>query len=203
MSARGAVAAPPVRRYVASLMMAAVTAETGAILMTIDFQRPLYGHSSPDTAYVVNDYPYGRRLRCKIRYWLESDKRRGVRFVSQTTNPKMAGERWNKPKPSTYALVDGCMYLDSDGHVKWYTLHELSGADEVAEFVRLFPGHDLTRVREWVRVRIVECEQWASGRRAWAINGVRQEPTADDLERWRDRLNEWRAVFPATDGATC
>ena len=28
-------------------------------------------HISPETAYVIDDYPYGFRLRCRIRYWLE------------------------------------------------------------------------------------------------------------------------------------
>ena len=27
----------------------------------------LTGHTSPETAYVVSDYPYGFRLRCQIR----------------------------------------------------------------------------------------------------------------------------------------
>jgi hypothetical protein len=31
----------------------------------------LKGHISQETAYLVDDYPYGFRLRCKIRYWLE------------------------------------------------------------------------------------------------------------------------------------
>src|SRR6516165_4444148 len=61
----------------------------------------LSGHISPETAYVVEDYPYGLRLRCRIRYWLEHTPKRGFRFWSQTTNPKR-GNIWNKPKASTY-----------------------------------------------------------------------------------------------------
>ena len=37
----------------------------------------LQGHTTIDTAFVVNDYPYGFRLRCKIRYWLEYAKGKG------------------------------------------------------------------------------------------------------------------------------
>lgn len=37
--------------------------------------KVLSGHTSPETAYVVDDYPYGFRLRCKIRYWIETKKR--------------------------------------------------------------------------------------------------------------------------------
>lgn len=82
----------------------------------------LSGHVSPETAYIVNDYPYGFRLRCKIRYWLEHHPKRGTRFVSQTTNPKKSAlvDIWNKPKASTYSDV-GAMYLDEQGHVQWST----------------------------------------------------------------------------------
>lgn len=77
----------------------------------------LKGHYSPETAYVVNDYPYGFKLRCKIRYWLEVNGK-GTRFWSQTTNPKRAGEVWNAPKASTYSLV-GAMFLNDEGHTHW------------------------------------------------------------------------------------
>jgi hypothetical protein len=79
----------------------------------------LRGHTSPETAYVVNDYPYGSRLRCKIRYWLEKRHGRGYRLMSQTSNPKVAGEVWNKPKASNYRLGLCFMFLDERGHVQW------------------------------------------------------------------------------------
>lgn len=75
----------------------------------------LHGHISPETAYVVNDYPYGFRLRCKMRYWIERTKK-GERFCSQTTNPKRVDEVWNKPKKSTYCALM-CMYQNNiEGH---------------------------------------------------------------------------------------
>lgn len=77
----------------------------------------LQGHYSQATAHVVDDYPYGFRLRCKIRYWLEVNAK-GTRFWSQTTNPKRPIEVWNAPKASTYSLV-GAMYLDENNHVQW------------------------------------------------------------------------------------
>lgn len=86
----------------------------------------LRGHVSPETAYVVDDYPYGFRLRCKIRYWVESNGKKGSRVASQTTNPKVPGrEVWNRPKYSTYSdLV--FLYLDDAGHVRHATVHALS-----------------------------------------------------------------------------
>jgi hypothetical protein len=92
----------------------------------------LKGHISPETAYVVGDYPYGARLRCKIRYWLEFKPNHGVRMMSQTTNPKKPGEVWNKPKGSTYAGFGGALYLDEKGHVQWDGLTEYTTGAQAA-----------------------------------------------------------------------
>jgi hypothetical protein len=85
----------------------------------------LSGHYSPKSAYVVDDYPYGFRLRCKIRYWLEVNAK-GTRFWSQTTNPKKIEEYWNTPKASTYCIV-GAMFLNDEGHVTWTGLGVYDG----------------------------------------------------------------------------
>lgn len=118
----------------------------------------LKGHISPETAYVVEDYPYGFRLRCKIRYWLEFVKNKGVRFWSQTTNPKK-GNVWNKPKASTYSLFGGCMYLNYDGHVTWSGLSEYCSATEAQTWSDNFrdgtPEACLPTLDEWVRAKRV------------------------------------------------
>ena len=75
----------------------------------------LKGHTDEENAYVVEDYPYEFRLRCQIRYWVETNKKRGDRFVSQTLNPKT--DRWNKPKKSTYSSVI-VLFLDDKGYVQ-------------------------------------------------------------------------------------
>lgn len=98
----------------------------------------LSGHISPETAFVVADYPYGFRLRCQIRYWLDYKAGKGVRFVSQTSNPKVAGIVWNKPKASTYCRFGGAMYLDADGHVQWSGMTEYSDAAKCAEWLNVF-----------------------------------------------------------------
>src|ERR1035441_10184979 len=90
-------------------------------LTTIITPQPLTvlsGHTTVETAYLVSDYPYGFRLRCKIRYWLEYKSGYGFRLCSQTTNPKLSTEFWNKPKKSTYSDL-GVMGLDEQAHVTW------------------------------------------------------------------------------------
>lgn len=115
----------------------------------------LSGHVSPETAYVVDDYPYGFRLRCKIRYWLEFHPKHGFRFVSQTTNPKRPGEIWNKPKASTYVAIAAAMYLDDVEHVKWAGLGAYSTTEEAQAFATLYDTAipEPERLATWIRLK--------------------------------------------------
>jgi hypothetical protein len=91
--------------------------------------QTLAGHTSPETAYVVDDYPYGFRLRCQIRYWLEFKPGHGFRLVGQTSNPTHPGLVWNKPKPGVYYAV-AVMVLDDQGHTTIDTLSAGGRSDE-------------------------------------------------------------------------
>ncbi|RTL06418.1 hypothetical protein EKK58_05555 [Candidatus Dependentiae bacterium] len=64
--------------------------------------RLLIGHESQETAYLQDDYPYGRD-RCKRKLWIETKAKHGQRFMAQTQNPKNG--RWNTPKASTYGEI--------------------------------------------------------------------------------------------------
>ena len=141
---------------------------------------PLTGHTSPETAYLVADYPYGFKLRCRIRYWLERHPSRGFRFVSQTSNPKVAGLHWNKPKASTYALLGAAMFLDEEGHVQWRELTPYSSAAEVATFLDTFPAADVSALVPWAVAKARYLERIQS-------NG----PTVDDRGA---ELAAWRAI---------
>ena len=59
-------------------------------------------HDNEQTALIIDNYPYGFRLRTQIRYWIETTKN-GDRFVAQTLNPKT--NLWNKEKKTTYSDV--------------------------------------------------------------------------------------------------
>lgn len=119
--------------------------------------RILQGHTSPEMAYVVDDYPYGFRLRCKIRYWLEFKPKQGFRLVSQTSNPKR-GNVWNKPKASTYSKFGGCMYLDENDHVHWAGLTEYSNGAEAKAFADTYgegvPEAGRALLNKWVAAKL-------------------------------------------------
>lgn len=117
----------------------------------------LFGHVSPETAYVVDDYPYGFRLRCKIRYWLEFKAKKGFRFVSQTTNPKRGGV-WNKPKASTYCEFGGAMVLNDEGHVTWSGLTQYSNGAEAKAWSDIYgaavPEAGRAIMNKWVAAKL-------------------------------------------------
>ena len=96
-------------------------------------------HISPETAYVVEDYPYGFGLRCKIRYWIEVTKH-GARCVSQTSNPKKPGLVWNKPKAGTYYRFGAALHLDNGDNVKCAGMHEYMDGEQCAAWRHFLPG---------------------------------------------------------------
>jgi hypothetical protein len=114
-------------------------------------------HISPDSAYVVNDYPFGFRLRCKIRYWIEYKPEVGFRLASQTTNPKR-GDGWNKPKFTTYSLFGGAMYLDERNYVQFACLNEYTSGVEAKAFRDTFgegvPEAGRVEMLKWVSAKI-------------------------------------------------
>lgn len=86
----------------------------------------LRGHMSPETAFVVDDYPCGFGRRCKIRYWLDVPTRGSaagkVRLMSQT-HPQATAERWNKPKATT-CVTWAVMIRDVRGRVTWWPVEK-------------------------------------------------------------------------------
>lgn len=104
--------------------------------------KVLHGHVTPEHAYVVNNYPYGR-LRCTMRYWLETASKGAgkgqTRMMRQSTNPKKPGNPWNKPHSSTYADIM-IMYLDEQGHVQQRSFNRHIYAQEFQQ--EIFPVLD-------------------------------------------------------------
>ena len=101
--------------------------------LDVNTRKYLYNHTSQETAYIVEDYPWGFRLRTTIRYWVETKKAKngGQRFGSQTINPKTG--QWCAPKYSTYSPII-VMYLNENDHIKWHDLSYYSSKDYVEAF---------------------------------------------------------------------
>ena len=166
---------------------------TERFLRTASGREPLYGHTGPDNAYMVDDYPYGARLRCRIRYWLEHNGKKGFRFVSQTEDPRNL--HWNKPKASVYNMLAGCMYLDHQHHVQWDGLTEYSPAATVLEFVKDFPHADHSNLKPWAEAKIRFLKKYATGEAYFTINGVPKPTSEEDKGRSLHEMEEWEEVL--------
>ena len=81
----------------------------------------LSGHTSEETAYLIEDYPCGFTKRCKKRIWIESPTKGAgkgrMRVVSQTTNPKAKTDVWNKPKAGVFVDFLFLYRDEEDGHI--------------------------------------------------------------------------------------
>ena len=108
-------------------------------------------HTTPETAYVILDYPFGRKIRCMKRIWIETNSR-GQRFCYQTTKkdfnynltddtvpPMDQPHMWNKTKYNTYERL--CLYAISPltDYVENYTIGKYGATREtLALFVDRF-----------------------------------------------------------------
>jgi hypothetical protein len=154
---------------------------------------PLYGHTDEATARLINDYPYGG-MRCRIKFWLESSKTKGFRFVSQTENPKTF--RWNAPKKSTYVTLAACMYLDENNHTQWQSLRG-DKAQETLDFIAAFPQADLSNIKALVIIRLRQTRITSEGKAVWSIGGVPQMPSEDDIARAKEEVVLWQKCWEA------
>jgi len=116
----------------------------------------LKGHTSPETAVVVDDC---FRLRCKIRYWLEYKPGKGFRFCSQTTNPKKPSEFWNKPKLGVYCFGPVVLTRNSkNGHISEIGFAFASTSAEIAQarfdrYAEFLPAEFLPEFQRFIRIR--------------------------------------------------
>lgn len=157
-------------------------------------KTPLYGHTSPETAYLVPDYPYGFQLRCKKRFWLEKQPKKGFRFWGQTTNPKR-GDVWNKPVASTYLRFGACMFLDEENHVQWTGISEYDSAEKVLEFLAKFPGADHSLLSDWAVSQIDYHKLRADQKLVRTMNKVVQPDSQLEIDENRSEAERWNQVL--------
>jgi hypothetical protein len=156
------------------------------------YGEPLYGYDSVENSYPVDDYPYGRRLRCKIRYWLEYTPRKGWRFCSQTQDPVKL--KWNNPKKSTYADWGGAMYLDSQKHVQWVGVGVYTKDEDFLEFVKAFPKADLKLLKVVAKKKMEFIQGRIDGKVVWTVNGVPKPDSELEQGEMRKDLETWQQI---------
>jgi hypothetical protein len=129
----------------------------------LDVVEQLKGHVDFETAYVIEDYPYGG-YRTQMKVWIETKqtgkKTKGnQRSMWCTLNPKTG--RWNKPKNYGYHRVLS-MFLDSNEHVQTAGISESAGFNDIEGYVKLF------EIPEAQKINLYVCMKGAHyGARVW------------------------------------
>ena len=154
---------------------------------------------SPETAYVIEDYPYGFRLRCKKRMWVEYKEGKGCRMVSQTSNPKR-GNVWNSAKSSTYSRFGLVLLLGDDGVVTSASCTEYSSCNESIAFRNEYSSGlcpDAQAVLEiWCRLKIKYEELKQKG---LVTSTITTQKYDSDLHPLEDKTIETTVVKPDED----
>lgn len=119
-----------------------------------DYTETLTGHTSAESGFVVADYPYGFRLRTQIRYWIETKKNQGQRFVSQTLNPKNG--KWNKPKAGTYSEIKCLTRNPKNGYISTDSLRFNDTDEEIESYIE----RHKESIEEYERVTIEAMKLW-------------------------------------------
>jgi len=145
--------------------------------------KTLFGHVSPETAKTCENYPYGFRLRTQIRYWLETKKGHGQRFVSQTLNPKTG--KWNAAKPGTYSVIL-VMVEDESGHISTESLR--SGGWDSEEKIVAFETRHASAIGEYEKkaIRYIRATNAASKYVGYTIE---VNPPLDSVRQTREEAS--------------
>lgn len=125
--------------------------------------KQLIGHTTPETAKLIEDYPYSWKIRCQIRYWIESKPKFGQRFVSQTLNPKTG--KWNAPKAGTYSNIV-VMVEQDNGHIVNRGIGIYASDEELDAFEKNYQLDEFQKKQMQVLRLIKE----ASKKFTWTIN---------------------------------
>lgn len=118
-------------------------------------------HNSPETAYVIEQYPFGSGLVCYKRIWIESPnkgaKSKSQRVVYQTTKrffnknytsdtsqtaPMEDAHLWNKEKKGVYGAMTILFIEEGTGYVKIDGLGEYPWEEHCKKFLDTY-GADL------------------------------------------------------------
>lgn len=158
--------------------------------------KPLFNHSSFETAFLIPSYPYGR-LRCKKYVWLETVPKKGDRLCEQTENPKTG--RLNAVKKSTFVNL-GCLYLDANNYIQWTGLTIYSkqeSKDKFIEFVGGVENLNEEQLKQWKQL---------NGEKLVKYDDFTGEAKKDFAVKWEKDRNgkyvEVRITFDRPDGVT-
>ena len=93
-----------------------------------------YNINNFDNALMVENYPWGFKLKTKRKYWIETNKTQGDRLCFCTLNPKT--NKWCAVKKSTYNAVNVLNIRDDNGYIETDGVHKYGTTkDELDKFL--------------------------------------------------------------------
>jgi len=101
----------------------------------------LTGHNSFETAYKIEDYPWGYKLRTTMFVWVESVPKKGDRVVRQTIDPRSG--KLCAAKMSTFSNIKA-LYLDEKGHIQSTGANIYTSKEVVQKLVNAIGIENLT-----------------------------------------------------------
>jgi len=107
-------------------------------------QKILNPQPTEKNPYIVEDYPWGFK-KCKARFYVESVKKKGDRFVKQTQNPKT--KVWNKPKKSTYSAVM-IVFRKDNGHITYKSIDMNSSAEKYKQAMETLKDFEFNDIQK-------------------------------------------------------
>lgn len=122
-----------------------------------------------------SDYPYGS-LRCHITFRVEFTKKRGFRFVTQTTNPKNG--RVNAPKKGIYHDFIVLHREPDTGHVKplHFSIKGYSDVERLAAFLDANPSIVFTADESaYLWASVIVCLQANAKYTEWAPDATKEQ----------------------------
>lgn len=158
----------------------------------------LLGNVNAETAYIVNDYPYGWK-RTKKRYWIETTKR-GQRVVGQTLNPKT--QLWNKPKKSTYSDLRVLYLNEENNHCENDGISAGASEERLNEFLTKF---EFSTKRDLREIDIIRAYGRVHNHIKWTIRDNDDETPKQTLKEQNKLVNavarhEYREIQKAKKG---
>ena len=157
----------------------------------------LYSAKSFETAYVVEDWPWGYTLKTECRFWIETTSR-GDRFCKQTKNPKTG--KWCKPKKSTYDAV-AILTKDNDGKIFYLNLDNYASEDRIANFISKI---DYERLSDQQKKQICKLNAWANvmSKVTWEIR--KDDGRSDaEVDAEQDEIKARLAALANAKAAQC
>ena len=133
----------------------------------------------------VNNYPYGF-LKCNARFYVESVKKKGDRFVKQTQNPKT--KVWNKPKKSTYSAVI-IVFRKDNGHITYKSIDMNSSAEKYKQAMETLGDLELNDLqKEKLKVMRAYIKAYKGVTfKCVEMNGLSEEEK-EDHEKGQDKI---------------